>query len=127
MASIEISWGIEEPEWLGKFEGIGGNDNRCSRVETIVVNASEIEGGKLGFSGIAFVCKCILPIDESRVNIAPVNYSRFMNLTSPIFLSVYRESVYRIRPSFQNPLTRSFRFLDEMYGIKLSSEFVAGI
>lgn len=88
MANIEISWGIEKPEWSGKFERIRGNHNRCSRVETIVVNASEIGGGKLGFSGIAFACKCILPIDESRVNIAPVNYSRFMNLTSSIFSCV---------------------------------------
>lgn len=89
-----------------KFEG---NHNRCSRVETIVVNASEIEGGKLGFSGIAFVCKCILPIDESRVNIAPLNYSRFMNLTSSIFLL----SVYRIPPITLHRSRRSlsFRFL----------------
>lgn len=111
MANIEISWGIEKPEWSGKFERIRGNHNRCSRVETIVVNASEIGGGKLGFSGIAFACKCILPIDESRVNIAPVNYSRFMNLTSSIFFSVYRIrlSFYINRPDDEEISRFDFR------------------
>lgn len=110
MANMEISWiWIEEPEWVGKFERIGGNHNRCSRVETtLVVNAFEIgEAQMQPFDG-RIGCKQIQRHWIIRVLSYVIDFSPPFSL-----FSLYIEYIaYHF--TLVDLTTRSFGFLDEI-------------